>query len=63
MTRDQTDETLTMAPGQDLLLAVSMAYALDRHYKLEGSKKERQTRESPYQIGLRHESVGFVRFG
>jgi hypothetical protein len=63
VTRDQTDETLTMAPGQDLLLAVSMAYALDRHYKLEGSKKERQTRESPYQIGLRHESVGFVRFG
>jgi hypothetical protein len=34
VTRDQTDETLTMAPGQDLLLAVSMAYALDRHIGL-----------------------------
>jgi hypothetical protein len=61
--RDQINETLTLAPGQDVLLAVSMAYALDRHCKPQGSKEERHTRESPYLLGLRHGLVGFVRYG
>ena len=39
-TRDQINETLSIAAGKDALVAVSLAYAVDRLSKFGGSKEE-----------------------
>jgi hypothetical protein len=44
LTRDQNQETLTIAADQDLLIGISLTYAIDRFYKFCGSKAERKQR-------------------
>jgi hypothetical protein len=45
MTRDQNNETLALLAGQNILIAAALTYAVDRFFKMIGSKLEREHRE------------------
>jgi hypothetical protein len=45
MTRDQNNETLALLAGQNILIAAALTYAVDRFWKMLGSKSEREHRE------------------
>ena len=49
LTRDQVNETLSIAAGENILEAISLAYSLDRLYKMLGSKSEKKARPTSAQ--------------
>lgn len=55
LTRDQTKGTISVAAGENVLEAVSLAYVIDRRYKIFGSDNEKKARpyESMGQSGAR----------
>jgi hypothetical protein len=61
MVRDQIQDQITLEPGQNILLAVLLAFAMDRAIKFTGSKFEKKHRKtSALRVGQAFGLVGAV---
>jgi hypothetical protein len=59
MTRDQNNETLALLAGQNILIAAALTYAVDRFFKMIGSKLEKEHRErSAQNVGVLFGLIG-----